>query len=904
MDPSGGGIPGAAISLGGPGGISQSSQTGPTGAFQFVSLPAGTYAIRISADGFTPYSRISLEVPDRRVVTLDVHLPVASAEQEITVTDTIEVGLDPSKNVSALVVEGRELTMLSEDPDDLQNDLLSLAGPAPGANGGQIFIDGFSNGQLPPASSVREVRVNSNPLSAEFDKLGYGRVDVFTKAGTRTLHGMAFAQVDDGSLDARNPYATAKPSSLSRQYDGNMSGSPTEKLSLFADFTYRLQDDQALVNATILDAADRPIPLVENVAAPNMRLGISPRFDYEITPNLTLQGRLGFSRYDNDQTGVGQFNLPTQAIDTRSNNFGLQASATWTINRSTVNETRFQFTRSDNTTGGQSNTPTISVAGAFTGGGAPSGNTFMNQSSYELQNYTSISQGTHLLKFGARVRATMQDTGTDQNFNGTFSFASIGAYAATLSGIAQGLSWPEILANGGGAFQYVVTTGTPNASAALVDAAPFFQDDWRARPNLTVSMGLRYEIQNHIADKNDFAPRAGIAWGLGRTHGTQPPKTVLRAGFGTFFDRFAIAQVLNAERLNGVNQQLYVIESPMFYLGDIPPLAQVEMGQPTESYRIDPALVAPRVYESLLTIERQLPKNITLSANYVNSRGVHQLRTRNINAPLPNTYIFGESSSGVYPLGNRNPVELYESSGLYKQNQVIFNANARINAKFSLLGYYAWGRASSNTDGVNTFPANSYDESNEWSRAQYDVRNRFFIGGNIQFPLAIVLAPAITYFGPSPYNITIGEDLNGDGENNDRPSYATSADNPAYVVQTVYGALNLRPLPGETIIPRNLGTGYSSFTFNLRASRTWGFGEPVSSNNTAAGAANAARRYNVTASVEARNLLNNVNPGTPVGVLSSPLFGQPQGLSGGFGPGTGGTQTANRRLQLQLKFSF
>jgi hypothetical protein len=901
-DPSGAVIPGAAVALAGPDGAVKSAETGLTGTYQFVNVPAGVYAIRISAAGFAPYNRPSVELPENRFVTLDVRLALATAEQEITVIDTLQVSLDPSQNVSAIVMQGQGLDMLSDDPDDLQNDLQALAGPAAGPNGGQIFVDGFSNGELPPQDSIREVRVNSNPFSAEFDKLGFGRVDIFTKAGTNTLHGMAFAQVDDSSLDARNPFAFAKPSFLSRQFDGNISGSLTQKASIFTDFTYRLQDDQALVDATVLDAAFHPVALVENVPAPNSRLGISPRMDYQVTPDVTLQGRLGYTRYDYDNTGVGQFNLPVVGIRTHNDNYGAQATATWTIDSSTVNETRFQVTRSDITSAAANNTPTISVAGAFTGGAASTGSTFIDQTAYEFQNYTSITHGTQLIKFGARIRDTIQDTATDQNFNGAFNFASITAYATTLSGLAQGWTWPQILANGGGAYQYVMAAGNPRASATLVDAGPFIQDDWRARPNLTLSLGARYEIQNHIGDKIDITPRAGIAWGLGPSKGAQPPKTVLRAGFGTFFDRFAIAQVLNAERLNGVNQQRYVIESPSFFLGDTPSLAQLAVGQPVTTYRIDPGLVAPRVYQSMAGLERQLPKNVTLSASYINSRGVHQLRTRNINAPLPGTYIFGDPTSGVYPLGNPNPLDMYESSGIFKQSQVVVNVNARVNEKFSMFGYYTWARASSNTDGVNTFPANSYDESNEWSRAQFEVRNRIFMGGNIELPLAIRLAPAITYVGPSPYNITIGEDLNGDGQSTDRPSFATGADNPAYVVQTVYGALNLRPLPGETIIPRNFGTGYSSFTINLRASRTWGFGEAVSGANSAAGATGSAtRRYNITASVEARNLLNNVNPGTPVGVLSSPLFGQAQGLAGG---GAGVTQSANRRLQLQLRFSF
>jgi hypothetical protein len=905
-DPSGAAIPGASVALGGPSESSTSAQsgisvqTGLRGVYQLRNLPPGIYSIRITAAGFAPYNRTAMELAAGSVVTIDVRLPLASALQEITVADTIHVELEPSKNASATLLQGQDLDMLSDDPDDLQNDLLALAGPAAGPDGGQIYVDGFSNGQLPPRGSILEVRMNSNPFSAEFDKIGYGRVDILTKPGTEAWHGSDFVQFDSAVFDARNPFAAVKPSFLSRQYEGNVGGSPTRKLSVFLDYTYRRQDDQALVNATILNSALLPITLLQNVPTPNTRTGISPRFDYQVTPNLTLQSRFGYTRYANDNTGVGQFNLPVIGTNTRNSNYGAQLTATWVINSSTANETRFQYVRSNNSTSAENSSPNISVAGAFTGGAANSGSTFMNQDSYEFQNYTTISHGTHLIRFGARLRGTLEATGTDQNFNGTFNFASIANYALTLSGLAQGLSWPQIVANGGGAYQYIVTTGTPLASAGLVDAAPFFQDDWRVRSNLTLSLGARYEIQNHISDKADITPRVGIAWGLGNVAGVQAPKTVLRAGFGTFFDRFALAQVVNAERLNGVNQQRYVIANPAFYLGDIPPLAQLAIGQPVTSYAIDSALVAPRLYQSTVTLERQLPKNITTSLSYVLSRGVHELRTRNINAPLPGTYIFGDPTSGVYPFGNPNPVDLYESSGLFKQQQIVWNVNARVNTKFSMFGYYMWARASSNTDGVNSFPANSYDEANEWSRSLYEVRDRFFIGGNIELPLAIRLAPAITYFSPMPYNITIGEDLNGDGQSNDRPSYATSADNPAYVVQTIYGALNLRPLPGETIIPRNLGTGYSSFTINLRASRTWGFGEPAAS--TAAAPASTMRRYNLTLSVEARNLLNNVNPGTPVGVLSSPLFGQPQGLSGVGGLNV--TQSANRRLQLQLRFTF
>jgi hypothetical protein len=293
----------------------------------------------------------------------------------------------------------------------------------------------------------------------------------------------------------------------------------------------------------------------------------------------------------------------------------------------------------------------------------------------------------------------------------------------------------------------------------------------------------------------------------------------------------------------------------------------------------------------------------------------------------------------VYPLGNANPVDQFASNGIFKQNQLIANVNARLNAKYTMFGFYAYGHASSNTDGVGTFPANSYDNSTEWSRAGFDIRHRFLMGGNITAPYGIRLAPMMMFNSAAPFNITSGQDLNGDGQMNDRPAFASAYSNPLYVVQTPYGLLDTRPdlaKGPETILPRNYGQGFGSFNINLRVSRSWGFGEATTRPANGAGGggggrgpggpggfgggrpggggpggpgglfggAPANRRYNLTLSVEVRNLLNAVNPGAPVGTVGSPQFGLAQGVAGGFGPGGGGTQTANRRLELQVRFNF
>ncbi len=663
--------------------------------------------------------------------------------------------------------------------------------------------------------------------------------------------------------------------------------------------------------------------------------------------SVTLQARYTWNRTTSDNNGVGGFNLATQGVNNETTTQSAQLTGTWVVNTRAVNENRFQYTRSANSQTSLSEAPTISVSGYFTGIAASQGPQYTDQGSYEWQNYTSLTRGAHFVKFGLRLRATREADFNDTNFNGTFLFQTFSAYTITLQALDSAKKqnvlpdWPQIFANGGGAFQYVVASGRQLLNINQVDVSPYVQDDWRIIPSVTLSLGLRYETQTNIHDKGDFAPRIGVAWGLGGNQGRlRQPKTVIRAGFGLFYDRFALGEVLTSERLNGIVQQRYVVQNPKFYVGSIPALSDLAKG-PLTTYRIDPALVAPRIIQSAIGVDRQLPKNITLSVSYYNSRGVHELRTVNINAP--GNY----PVAPVYPMGNANPVYQYQSSGLFKQSQLSASVNARLNARYSMFGYYSLGNAHSNTDGVNTFPANTYDLSTEWSRARFDIRHRGVMGGSITAPFGIRLNPFLIFASAAPFNIVSNQDLNGDTVNNDRPSFATPADVAAsnaaarpFVFATAYGLLNAQPTPGEAPIPRNFGNGFGSLTINMRVSRSWGFGESTARPGNQGGGtggprggglgggrpgggggggggrgggflggATTNRRYNLIASVEIRNLLNSVNPSAPVGTLGSPFFDKSQGITGGFaGPGGGGgggaTQSANRRLEMQLRFSF
>jgi hypothetical protein len=401
---------------------------------------------------------------------------------------------------------------------------------------------------------------------------------------------------------------------------------------------------------------------------------------------------------------------------------------------------------------------------------------------------------------------------------------------------------------------------------------------------------------------------------------------VLRAGYGIFYDRFTQDLMLNADRLNGTDEQEFIVQSPSFY-PNIPTASQLmAMGiatQPTQ-YRIDPRLRAPYTMQAGAGVERQVTKNATISVTYLTSRGLHQFFSDNINAPLPGTYAPANPAAAEYPFGNVGNIYQYESEGLFKQQQLISNFNIRAGQKLSLFGFYTLSYAHSNTDGAGSFPVDQYDLDANWGRAAFDVRNRGVIGGTFSLPYAIRFSPFIFASSGSPFDITFGQDLNGDSIFNDRPTFAASSG--AGVLTTPYGLINTASAPG-VLIPRNLGTGPGAFTFNARLSKTIGFGRPAEGSgggpdghgghgrgpggiggrglgggggNPFGGGPSTNKRYNVTFTVAARNLFNDVNLRAPVGNINSQLFDQSIALAGG----PYNTAAANRRIDLQVQFSF
>ena len=947
-DPSGAAIPSASVIMTPATGSPVVVQSNGQGLYEFKTLPAGKYSLTVAATGFTLYQNDNVVIADQ-TLRLNVVMSIEVETQKVQVSDTAPtIDVNPSSNAGAIVISGKELEALPDDPDELQSDLQALAGPSAGPSGGQMYIDGFTAGQLPPKSSIREIRINQNPFSAEYDKLGYGRIEIFTKPGTDKYHGQVFVLGNNSAFNSPNPFAGSEPPYYSTQFNGNVGGPLSKKASFFFNIDRRDINELAAVNAYVLDSSLNETNLVESIANPHQRTNLSPRIDWALTPNNTLTARYQYYRDTETNNGVGALSLSSQGYYSQSTEQTVQISDTQVIGSKIVNETRFQYNRDNSFQTPTDTNPAVSVPGNFVGGGSGEGNQNDLQNNYEIQNYTSLIHGNHIIKFGGRVRATHDTNYSTSGFNSTFSFSSLNTSnqtPANCGALGQNPACPisllyadQQLSGGGGipyATQLAYTTGLPTTVVTYYDVEPYVQDDWKVRSNFTLSSGLRFETQNAIHDHGNWAPRLGFAWGVGGRSG--PPKVVIRGGYGIFFDRFQSTQILSADRYNGVTQQQFIIHNPTCFPGVDVALASVSNCGPTTSsessiYQIGPTLRAPYTMQGALGVERQITKSATLSVIYLNSRGFDQFLTINANAPYPGT----NCAPNCPPITSGN-IYRYVSEGNFKQNQLMMNTNVRIGPKVQLFGYYSLSYANSDTGGVGSFPSNSYDISQDYGRAAFDVRNRFFLGGSIALPYLFRLSPFMVVSSGSPINITSPIDLNGDQIYTDRPGLVSTATCPGPPPTTGSGPQNniycttlgtFDALGGGKFVPINYANGPSRFVMNLRLTKTFGFGPKAKSTSGAQGqggpggggprggggrggplfgggpsfsSSNSDRRYNLILGVNARNLFNNVNVANPSAFLGSRLFNVPNALQGGpFSPGS----AANRKFELQATFSF
>jgi hypothetical protein len=619
---------------------------------------------------------------------------------------------------------------------------------------------------------------------------------------------------------------------------------------------------------------------------------------------------------------VGTLNLPSQAGSSLNQENTVQVGDTILVNETLVNEVHLEWRRMRNSSSANSPDPTVNVQGSFIGGGYSSGAVQDHQDDFEIQDKSTATAGKHTLRFGADMRIYRDANYSESGANGTYMFTTLQEYE-------QGT--PTL---------YTATViNNPLVRATVADGSLYFQDDWKINPNFVLGLGLRYEGQNWIADHNDWAPRIAFAWSPWHS-GSAPAKTVVRAGYGWFYNRFTVPNsfnslagtpyVITALHDNLVNQRSYTVATPnaafpnnQFNATNPAPIPAYLLPSATGStptyHTIDPHFHAAIDMQGGIGVDRQITKLITGNITYLYTQGVHQYLTNNVTAPDfdPASYTITGTTPALYNYQ-------FQSGAVYKQSQIIATVSARLK-HLTMNTNYTYGVAKSDTQGVNSFPSVAANPGLDYGRATFGIRHQLVWMGSYSAPKAITVAALIAAQSGIPYNLTIGSDLTGNNQFNARPTYGTCDGSDPDVVTTQYGCLDTNPAgKNERIMPYGAGIGPANSILLMRASKVIGIGprlktaaendnSTIHSSNSVQGRglsgggatihldAAAPRKYSLTLAVGANNVFNQVNLAPPNGVLNSRLFNQTQSLANGP---YGAPVPGNRTVFLQSNFSF
>ncbi len=919
-DPFGHLVVGAKVVLTGENGEQLAIITDGVGKYSFTQIKAGNYTLEVEKTGFSIYKHKDIFLSGDPVI-IDVVLQIRLEEQKVSVTDT-DTRPDPApdRNTDTTVLRENELAALPDDPDALEAALRALAGPSAGPDGGEIYIDGFLSRNIPPKSSIREVRINRNPFSAEFDRIGYGRIEIITKIGSTSFQGSAFFAFSDESLNARDSFADYRYPFQLRRYGGNLSDSFLKKrASYFVDIARRELDDSAVVSATILDEQLRIVSLRRNLVNPQRSVHFNARTDFQLGTNNTLSIRYGNWINSNVNSNVGGLIIPSQGYKTTNSRRTFQLIQTSVLKENLVNEFRFQFEHSQRRNLGDTLLPAVIVSESFFGGSSQTGNSFVSENRLEVNDNITVVHKNHTVRLGGRFRATRVNDTSPNNFGGTLIFtgglgpkldengeivigddgtpimeliSSIERYRRTEFFRQQGLPQTSVRERGGGVAQLSISGGNPSAKVTQVDFSAYLQNDWRVRPNLSFSLGLRMETQTNIGKNPDLAPRVSFAWSK-ETGRKKKLTTVIRGGAGLFYSRISENLILQARRYDGNTLMEYRISDSglLDSFDGIPGVEELAfLGQQVALRRIGAVIRPARGLHSAVNVEQQLPFGSNLTITFSDFRVWNVLRSRNVNAPFEvNLPRPNEDFGDIYQ---------FESSGQFESRRlrVVFSkrfGRNNLDVRYDLLS------AKSDTDGVGSFPINQRDFSGEFGRASTDIRHSLFANVFFTLPQKIRLSSMVIATSGRPFNITLGQDLNGDSLFTERPAFATNVNSPTAVL-TKWGAFDTNIDANSTIIPRNYGTGSPYFTTSISISRTFSIDSVLGQRRKSD--KKTPSRFSLNLSSQIWNVFNSNNLQNPIGNLTSPLFGKAISMAGSYGRGD--PLSGGRVVEFRARLSF
>jgi hypothetical protein len=796
IDPSGAGVPHATVTLNG-----ISTTTDDSGRFRFDSVPAGRATIEVKAgEAFVPLRR-NVNVA-ASAAPLQLQLALAAVEASVEVTgEEVRPSIDTAANLDTTTVSGAELDALPVLDHDFVGALSQFLDPASTATAGTtIIVDGVEMKSAGvPKSAVQEISINDDPYTAESNRPGRGRIEIVTKPGSGHLRGNVNFTFRDANLAARSYFAPVKPPEQRQAAEGVISGPIGKDAHTSFLFTFSRQSDDA--NA-VVHAVTSSGPIDQTVSTPATNSELMARVTHDWNDKHRGSLQVNWKRSTNAREAVGGIVLPQAGVSSTAREADLFFNLHSVLTPERLNQFQLTLEFDHEPTADITRAPAIIVRDAFVGGGAQA-TILRTESGGKLNDIVTLSRRNHVIKFGVQIPNLNRRVWNDQrNEGGTFTFNTLADYTA------------------GRPYAFTVQQGDGHVSLWWREYGAFVQDQVRIGTNLQASFGLRYDWQAFLHDRNNFAPRASVAWSP-RKNG----KTIVRGGAGLFYDRTGVGPIASLFLHNGTRLRSYTILNPSY---PDPFAGGVRLsGLPVNITELAPDVQIPSTLQYSASIERQIAKSAAFVIGYRGSRGHHLFRSVDVNAPLPPDFT-------VVPDPRFGHVQQIRSDGRLTSNALELTLRGNAGKRLSGQIQYTFSRAMNNTGGIFWFPQNQYAPVNaEWAPADFDVRHRLNALATIKggrwgkFGASIKLSSAL------PVTETAGFDLFKTSLNNARPAGV--------------GRNTLR------------GTGYSDV--DVRWSHELG--------------------KSIDLSIDAFNVFNHPNFNGYVGNVRSPFFLLPTGVAPG-----------------------
>ncbi len=887
LDPTGALIPGASISVDG-----KTATSGADGRFHFPCIAGGAHHLAITAASFAGED-ITVDVP--------LHKALNAVLQPETVATTVDVDTEDQQATAnsagpSQTISGNRLASLADDPDELLQQLQQLAA-ASGGNPANttVSVDGFQDStQLPPKSSIAYIKVNPDLFSAEYRQPPFdgGRVEVYTKPGAKSYHGALFAVDANSWMNARDPFSVSKAAIGRQRYGFELTGPITKQNSNFAlDLEHRSIDNFGVVNAITLDNSGNPVNTIQNVATPQRRWVGLARMDWQLGPKNTFITNYTVDVNHLQNVGVGGNALAETGYDALKYEHVLRFTDVTTVSPKLMHEARLSFRWDGEDDTPTSSAPQVSVAGAFTGGGASIGAQRIHRFVVEADDDAILTTKTHLLKFGVQLLFYDEHNQLTQNFNGTYTFGGgiapvldannlpVPGQTTVITGLEQYRRALLHLA-GGTPTAYNAVTGTPAVHFLHSENAVFFQDDWKLRPNLHVAAGMRYFMETAPNVYNSATPRLGISW--------SPDKKAtwnLHGHVGLFAGRFSPRTENELLRMDGVHRITSTVYNPM-YCGDSTSACNPYSGgsTPITSYRtVNPHLTNMTYSIENLGLTKALPGGWNLSADFYLARLWNYARSENINSPL------NGSPTGPRPIAPSVNILQVQNSGQGGADVQFFGLEQhKLKHVQFFLGAVRVNVFDDANDDEFFTPQSSTSDAGEFARREGNPLWNFFGNATVKLPAKVEWSFNMNGAAEAVYNVTTGFDNNGDGNFNDRPQYAPAGtplcsanpNAPTCGYATQWGMLVSSGGIGS--LPRNTGIMPTRFYLDTNLQRSF----KLTRNSK------AEHPQTLPANIRSSNVLNHMNVTSVGAVLGSPQFGVPYAADNG------------RRVEAGLRYSF